>query len=373
MTILQAKKWLDQCLLNHTGCNTDRQRNRLPTRLIDVGLLEGSEDLRIFIPPDDFSNITRQTDYLTLSYCWGGSQMGHATTVENLGRRCQGFSSEILPKTIRDAIKITRSLGQRYLWVDSLCIIQPIEGNTSDWQFESSQMGQYYQNSFCTISATSATSTSDGCYFQKPGMRFALETCYIGGYVVEDGEANSPRPHGEADLYCVLHPSIPSWDDAVESGTLLTRGWAFQERALSPRILHWTKDAVFWECITLKASEYFPEPMIDDADEDFSLNGLKGMKILSTRNSLKNVLREFWQNQISQYSTKDLTYSSDRLPAISGLAKIVQQYSKYNYLAGLWKSTLLEGLTWHVEEDKNIVRIIPESYVAPSWSWASVK
>lgn len=382
--ILQAREWIQQCFSDHIDCKTDGQRPPLPTRLLDVGPSEGAQDLRIFVPQEDYHDPAEQINYLTLSYCWGGSQKEHATTAENIDQRRRNLSSTNLPKTIKDAIDITRKLGQRYLWVDSLCIIQPIDADSSDWQHESSRMGQYYHNSFCTISATSAASTLEGCFFERPGMRFLLETCFIGDYFFRDGE-NTNR-FGQPDLYCVLHPSIPAWEDAVEGGTLLTRGWAFQERVLSPRILHWTKDAVFWECGTLRASEYFPNPIIDDADEDISLNGLMGMLRLSTRRAMntirfgnlhrhqaKKILGEFWQQQITQYSTKDLTYSSDRLPALSGLAKMVQQYANDSYLAGLWRSTLLEGMTWYVDSNKDVFRPISRPHTAPSWSWSSVK
>lgn len=65
-----------------------------------------------------------------------------------------------LPPLFQDAIIITRQLGLRYLWIDSLCIIQD---SLRDWETEAAKMASIYQNSYVTISATDASNGSAKC------------------------------------------------------------------------------------------------------------------------------------------------------------------------------------------------------------------
>ncbi|PQE03115.1 heterokaryon incompatibility protein [Rutstroemia sp. NJR-2017a BVV2] len=61
--------------------------------------------------------------------------------------------------TFQNAVQITRALGLRYLWIDSLCIIQD---DKDDWQFESAKMANIYLGSCVTIAATASfDSTGD--------------------------------------------------------------------------------------------------------------------------------------------------------------------------------------------------------------------
>lgn len=73
----------------------------------------------------------------------------------------RGIPWELLPTTFRDAIQVTKGLGIRYLWIDSLCIIQD---DDVDWKEESSKMASIYQNSFLTICATAAPDDEAGLW-----------------------------------------------------------------------------------------------------------------------------------------------------------------------------------------------------------------
>lgn len=91
----------------------------MPTRLLDVLATGTPSDLRV-IPGD---RVARSTPYITLSHCWGGGAL-FALTIETLSSALSAIDMGVLPKTIADAIEITRRLGFRYLWMDSLCIVQ---------------------------------------------------------------------------------------------------------------------------------------------------------------------------------------------------------------------------------------------------------
>ena len=106
--------------------------------------------------------------YITLSHRWGTDEQVMLTKASLPDMR-KRIELPKLSKTYQDAIAITRSLGFRYLWIDSLCIIQD---SLLDWQMEATKMGDVFKFSFCTIAASWASSNSEGCFFDR-GPLFA--------------------------------------------------------------------------------------------------------------------------------------------------------------------------------------------------------
>lgn len=60
--------------------------------------------------------------YVTLSHRWGSGAFKLEKTT--YGDMLNGMRVSILPATYQDAIKVTRHLKIRYLWIDSICIFQ---------------------------------------------------------------------------------------------------------------------------------------------------------------------------------------------------------------------------------------------------------
>lgn len=131
------------------------------------------------------------------------------------------------------------------------------------------------------------------------------------------------------------------------------RTWALQERLLATRIVHFSKDELFWEC----QSQVFCDCTF--LDQHRSIGG--GFRIRQDRLPPKYV----WIELLEQYSRLDLTYLSDRLPAISGLVKRLQGQGLGKYVAGLWIDQILTLLCWRSPEVPR-----PQQWQAPSWSWA---
>jgi hypothetical protein len=75
-----------------------------------------------------------------------------------------------------------------------------------------------------------------------------------------------------------------------------------------------------------------------------------------------------WQYLVQQYSRARLTYTKDKLPALSGLAKVFTRRLKDDYVAGLWKGNLFRGILWSAGNNTTAAA----TYRAPTWSWASV-
>ena len=151
------KSELVECLKGHSCGGSDVLP---PTRLLDVG---GPDPGRISLVVSAAENIG-DGRYAALSYVWGLHQP-FTTTPATLSERLTGFPPEELPRTIRDAVQVTRDLGYRYLWVDALCILQ---GRTpeavADWQRESATMEAVYSNAVFTIVAAGAQHCDAGIF-----------------------------------------------------------------------------------------------------------------------------------------------------------------------------------------------------------------
>ncbi|KAF4843353.1 hypothetical protein CGCSCA4_v008058 [Colletotrichum siamense] len=140
---------------------------RLPTRLIDVGfrgLGKENDEPRLVITADypPLQNPDEDQRYVALSYCWGPSEKAARqlmTKTSTLKDRLSQIPFSTLPKTHQDALQICTLLGVRYIWIDSLCIVQD---DKSDWEREADQMGVVYARAYLTICAGQGNSCLDG-------------------------------------------------------------------------------------------------------------------------------------------------------------------------------------------------------------------
>jgi Heterokaryon incompatibility protein (HET) len=190
-----------------------------------VGDHENSDSLRLFCTNQD-----ERGRYIALSHCWGEikeeKREKFCTYRSNFDARCDNIDIDALPKTFRDAIRVTRELGVRFLWIDSLCIIQKDE---DDWDRESKKMETVFGSAYCTIAASSARDSTEG--FLSP---------------------RSPRQcvkvPNTSDTPLYICENIDNFHRDVEEGELSKRGWVLQERALSRRTIHFTTAQTYWEC-----------------------------------------------------------------------------------------------------------------------------
>jgi hypothetical protein len=205
-------------------------------------------------------NLTSRMDnikYLILSYCWGKSNDPAKTTSTNIEQRKSGISVFDLPKTIQDAILITRLMGIHYLWVDALCIIQG-DGNsdTPDWRREAGRMGLYYANALCCICASVSSDSSGGFLAERELARFSWF------------QHSVPRSESNGEIkgtYSVLPPRM--WlGEELKQTPLMTRAWCFREWMLSRRILHWTRSGLYWECAETISYESLASEALSEAD-----------------------------------------------------------------------------------------------------------
>jgi hypothetical protein len=290
----------------------------------------------------------------------------------------QGIPYKEFPKTFQDAIRICRALKVDYLWIDSICIIQD---SKEDWDIQSSKMDLVYANCLLTIAADSAENVRAG---------------FIGGHEREDLRMKTRRltcsgPKGKRTEIFLrpwrdfgtlggfgrhyintegedLKPSKILMD---QGSYLLRRGGVLQETLLPRRIVHFLPDEISWQCASASWCECQVRQHIRVVHEPLDLE-------LPREIDPEN-LKEYWKEVIEQYTRRQLTFPSDRLAALAGIASRAHSGRiDVSYCAGLCSdalpSTLLGTVDRRVEYgtfwDYTSRRIEPR--VAPTWSWASV-
>jgi hypothetical protein len=355
------KSWMSECE-EHVNCSKSAPVV-LPKRVIEIPT-DPSESPKLRITSGESGQ------YVILSHCWGSK--GLAKLKDSLITRYQkAIDPEALPKSFEDAINITRRLGFRYLWIDALCIIQD---NATDWSQEASKMAAYYGQSTLMITATAAENSSEGILTHRDVLYSPVM--------------------GKERKYC-LRQRLLRWVWDIEQSVLATRGWTAQERMLAPRVIHYTKRQMIWECATgfrfeasgindmeLGAGQvkmHFQkkslQPLVTKAlsrakersdDQNGSITRVLDANISPL--SLDRI--HTWQQCVDEYSGRALTVSSDKLPALSGVAAIVNHDGEMgHYLAGIWSRHFIAGLAW---SRPFFLLTSPPAYRAPSWSWASV-
>lgn len=355
-TLDRVAGWVKACD-SHKNCLG--QESVLPTRLIDLGG-PGPESVVKVVETEEG---TRGT-YTALSYCWGTMTNPHATTRSLLGSNRKGMEVSSLPRTFRDAITMTRRLGVQYIWIDSLCICQD---DLKDWERESARMASVYSNAYVTIAATGGPDASHGLFFDRP------EQSYL--RVALKPTATTNNTGGDALVFPLLKSKefIRVYRVNMVGEPLADRAWAFQERLLSKRILHFASDQISFECLEgtvmedglRMLSRYFHAHPGKGAAERSIIESQRGKE--AKPGSYQRAVVEWWYSLLRTYGDRKLTFPSDKFPALSGVANIYAGLLDDEYVAGIWRKTLIEGLCWQSLSCTSV-----EEYRAPSWSWASV-
>ncbi|KAK1843862.1 heterokaryon incompatibility protein [Colletotrichum chrysophilum] len=353
-----AKQWIDRCFNEHKKCNPPLQKDaaRFPTRLLDCGHPDDPAALvRLVISAEQ----TIREPFMTLSHCWGSADCLVLTT-DNIDAFRREIPTEQLPQLYRDAISTTRRLGVRYLWIDSLCIIQRGD-EKADWLVESTLMDQVYSNSYCNIAAVDAPDANHSLFATRNTKAFTPQIVQ-GTY---DGSVGEYKVSAFQGFMQHLN------DSAINS-----RGWVFQERTLSPRVLYFGEWQIAWECCSRQTTEGF-----ESFDNHEAYSNVVTFHLMEPDTA---GYRLSWWNFVDKYSTCALTFPQDRLLAMSAIAKRIRAFTGDEYVAGLWRSTLEQDLMWRTVREREAPETFTSSakreedaarssYIAPSWSWAGPK
>ncbi|KAH7361833.1 heterokaryon incompatibility protein-domain-containing protein [Plectosphaerella cucumerina] len=343
---------LDECRLHHPECG-GKQFEFEPTRLLDLG--QGDDVIRLCGPRGQAKG------WVALSHCWGGHQPLKLLQ-SNIAQMKERIEISDLPPTFRNAVDLCRKLSLRYLWIDSLCIIQD---DAQDWDHEAARMGEIYKYAFLVI--IGASSANPETPFLGPrdneewGTRSFPFVTPTGHKVTLKARRRhllaAPLDHGIHDP-----PFTHDWAIRRRVGPLYKRSWCFQESYLAPRSLHFSPGAVIFECGRHRRT--------DDSTTKWLLS--KPESVTDVPDDVK------WRMIVEAYSMRQLTFARDKLTALGGIASLAPQAKAQDqYLAGLWRSTLLLDLMWQImipEHRPWMVLTYPpdQMQLAPSWSWASI-
>jgi len=353
-----ATKWIRNCYENHQNCLTISPFSAKASRLISVGERIDFSDLRLETRPDT----GWKHRYVALSHCWGSS-LPLKLTQDNLQPFHERIPFDKLTQTFKDAViatrKLTKDFDVRYLWIDAVCIIQD---SNEDWANETAITGDIYQTAFVTFAATFGSDGDVGLFQQRSSL--SLSPCTV------DAKWSQTNRH----FVCEDRRALNS---VVENSTLCSRAWVLQERTLSPRVLHFTAQQLFWECLGLDACEAYPTKINETTGNNhfkmFSFETWKYERGMGPHHLEWNNAYLIWAQLVFRYTNSHLTRQSDKLIAIGGLAAKFQAHFGTNdeYLGGLWGTQIPAQLLWKVDRLPSGVDY-PAEYRAPSWSWASV-
>ena len=345
-----ALSWLRKCLKNHERCGRGQDPDFSPPRLLDVSGNEPRLILTNLETPDG--------PYATLSHCWGPNPTFLRLTSSLIKEMQIQILTERLPENFRNAVQICRRLQVKYLWIDSLCIIQSGEGSHQDWLFHLSAMQLIYANCLVNIASTRAPNANGSCYTRRNPEQ--VEACIVpyNTYIM-GAESIEPR-------LLVYYQLLTKGRQLTPLGS---RGWVLQERVLSPRVLYFGPKQVFWECSqSQNECEAYPAGLEHQFDPcgPFELPA----KDLPSSESDYNL----WQYLIKTYTACSLTRpETDKLGAFSGIAERMASTFQEDYIAGYFRSELPEALLWSIPR-QSVPPAPPghaNGYRAPSWSWAS--
>ncbi|KAK3984324.1 heterokaryon incompatibility protein-domain-containing protein [Cladorrhinum sp. PSN332] len=363
------RHWLDTCVHSHAPCRIpatvmdmtiDEEPPELPTRVIDVG---SADPVR---HPVLVETSGAKGRYLALSHCWGPATASITKTERaNMLRRSQEIPINVMSRNFQHAVQVTRTLGFRYLWIDSLCIVQDDPG---DWAVESAKMAEVYSRASLTIAAANSASVDEGFLKQRRNPR-TVKLPYrdapgvtMGCFTVaepSEEDAKELRDHFRAE---------------VEQGPLSARGWTLQERLLARRIAFFGRDQLHWECRSVRWSENTRrQPIRYQESSAPGLVALRGLPIFgSSPVQDREKLLNDWYRVLAEFTKRGLTRKEDKLPALSGIAKVISHglgpSFDTTYRAGLWTCDLPRALLWTTfAPDAGTGASLP----GPSWSWIS--
>ncbi|KAH6665134.1 heterokaryon incompatibility protein-domain-containing protein [Halenospora varia] len=290
-------------------------------------------------------------EWVTLSHCWGGISP-LTTTLAVLYNRWSSIPLLDMPQTFCDAVLITRKMGIRYLWIDSLCIIQDSE---EDWTKEAALMGDVYRYGILNI----AVNTGGGYY---AGIFTSRSTN-------EEHLSNTirlPLSSKSREISAHIYARYGRWDD-------YRLRWVLQESVLSPRTIHYSKNVGILH--SQKDLNLSRRPLV----QTWVSNKMvipQGMirSYLEPSESVLSISKPrdiylCWMMLVKGYTVRKLAFPLDIFAVLGRVASISRKTLNERYLAGLFEGDLLVNLPWFRVDYHSAQKMLPS--IGPSWSWES--
>jgi hypothetical protein len=349
-----------------TQCHPWSPSDFLPTRLIRIAPKTKTGGELQLIRSEE---LTGKIKYASLSYCWGSREDAAyqpTTNLANVQVRMEGFGVHEMSPVVRDAVKICRLLQLEYLWVDALCILQGQDPqDREDWAKESRTMVDVYRNAYITLCIASTTSCRQS---------------FLAPRIIKEGICVPIKTSDSEDELGSSYDIIPydghfdsqdmsRYAGEVSNSQWYSRGWVWQEMKFSPRLLIFAPTFVFFECASSQRCENGFTTSFSEKTE--RRVGGAAQQILEKRPF------DFWQIAVENFSSKQLTFERDKLPALAGLTSEVARITSGYYMAGLWRENIHKDLFFEVKDRERstmdrIKTLSAETYAGgPSWSWSA--
>ncbi|KAF1960285.1 hypothetical protein CC80DRAFT_466036 [Byssothecium circinans] len=353
------KLWLQDCNTSHADCQVVAHK-KFPTRLIEVGTSQAPKLRLLETSEEDISG----QQYIALSHPWGDTtRFPPFNTLRKddsgAGHDIESFKREIpfsqLPMTFQHAVICTRALDIRYLWIDSICIIQ---GKDGDFSEEANRMEDVYSGAYCVFAASRARHQHDGFLKDRPRAN----------YVTLRGAGGKPY---------YLCQAMDNFSQDVLEGSLNKRGWVLQERVLARRTIFFAETQTYFECGSGVRCETLARMRNNMAD----FLGDPNFPVKAMRTNSRALKISYFQDLYQKYSRLNFTRDDDRPFAIAGIEKRLQV--AYNTKGGYGifddgpdGGLFHRSLLWKRGEDNNnktTMRLIDfpaeRNIRVPSWSW----
>ena len=348
--------WLELCRNKHGGlCRTGLAQSERFTKMVEssyFGVID-VYSLRLTTLPRKNQGFGYEP-YVALSYVWGLGKK-YTTTLGNVmqHRTDGGLERAVreLPRAVQDAITLVPTLGLRYLWVDSLCIVQ---NSTRSWRLNAFNMDLIYGHATLTICA------ADGNDSKKDGLKAMHRNTH-----------NTAQHTAEILPGFHLMLTCPP-ESAIRRSAWDSRAWTFQERLLSPRSLIFVDGRVYFQCRSTGMSE---DIVADREGAGWSLDLVNApLQILRQTES-----KPMWvyNKLVELYTRRRLTFQSDILAAFSGIYRMLEIQMECPFVFGLPTSHFDLALLWQsesvIQRRKTSAGVTEELSELdgefPSWSW----
>ncbi|KAK0652670.1 heterokaryon incompatibility protein-domain-containing protein [Cercophora newfieldiana] len=335
-----VRRWLALCSLNHgTACRKNialKELNRShPTLEIDNFRCVDVEENCLVVPPT-------RCRYAALSYVWGVPGLfttlkANVNELETPGAFDKPEYRDLIPPTIRDAMRVAREIKMRYLWVDSLCIVQ--DEHKDEKTKHILLMDVVYSAADLVIIAAGSAHANAGIAGIDPGSR---------GF-------QQPIEQVAPGLRLGFKAR---WQDGIGASKYYTRGWTFQESTFATRSLVFIDGKVVFRCQGTDVwEEHLPEtPGQIRGQEGGSRGAYSGDDIGET------------EGMIQTYSERELTYPTDIYNAFAGVSRQLVYRLDTDLCHGIPTAYFDWFLLWFPMKDQT--RRGDPHPIAPSWSWA---
>ncbi|KAH6987226.1 heterokaryon incompatibility protein-domain-containing protein [Ilyonectria destructans] len=336
-----VQQWIADCAEHHgTKCSAK--------------LLKMHSSLKYLIDCVDMCLVPapEAASYIALSYVWGQvptlkAKMDNLEKLQEKGifNRLEGE----IAATIRDSMRLVPMLGKRYLWVDSLCIVQDDEDSL---RRHISQMASIFEYASLAIIAADGKDASSGL----PGLR----------------NVSKPRTLPPI-LKLTENLSITArMEDQLRGGPLTSRGWTMQEQIFSRKKLAFFKNSVRWIC---RSNTYY-EDIDTPHDLDSKLARIDGGEAFYSLSPLDLSLDvpdlSVLCNLTNLYNQRDLTFDEDVISAFASTFSSMSAAFPHGFVYGLPAAFFDAALLWRSRGNRLVQRVSSNAGVLcpPSWTWA---